>query len=74
MIPANPVPAAVVPASTSVAKSVKLQSIFQIIFDFDESKTVQEQFVQMDEDFKKTIAEFDLNYWDSNRYRNFSNC
>jgi hypothetical protein len=28
----------------------------------------------MDEDYKKTIADFDLNHWDYNKYRNFKNC
>ncbi len=28
----------------------------------------------MDEDYKKTLADFDLNYWDTNQFRNFKNC
>lgn len=28
----------------------------------------------MNEEYKKTLADFDLNYWDNNQLRNFVNC
>ncbi len=52
----------------------KLQPIFQVTFDFDANKKPFEIIVQMDEDYKRTLADFDLNYWDLSKYRNFKNC
>ncbi len=28
----------------------------------------------MDEEYKKTLIDFDLDYWDKNQNRNFANC
>jgi hypothetical protein len=28
----------------------------------------------MDEDYKRTLVDFDLNYWDLSKYRDFKNC
>ena len=28
----------------------------------------------MDEDYQKTLSDFDLNYWDKNQYRTFDKC
>ena len=63
-----------VPATDYGKQKTKLQPIFQVTFDFDANKKPMEIIVQMDEDYKRNLADFDLNYWDLSKYRNFKNC
>lgn len=49
----------------------KMQSILKVVFKLNDNKPVKEKIRNIDEDEPKNLLMFDLNYWDSNRIREY---
>lgn len=51
----------------------KMQPILKVVFRLNELKQPQERIRELDEDEPKNLLKFDLNYWDINKIREYSN-
>lgn len=51
----------------------KIHPILKVIFQLNQEKLPKEKVVSLNENVKKTLLYFDLNYWETDRIREFEN-
>jgi hypothetical protein len=49
----------------------KIQAILKVVFKLNEDRPLREKVRDFDEDEPRNLLKFDLNYWDTNKIREY---
>ena len=66
-------PPSVPSAALTKTNTKKLDPILKVVFHLNQEKQPKQKVVDLDEEAPKTLLQFDLNYWESDKIRQFAN-